>query len=257
MFSRAVSLRKPLLTAHLPRRLMTSVHDPQAGRIELICGPMFSGKTTELFRRLRRHERAGRSVLLLKFAGDSRYIDATASDGEGDSAHLSINDKSKSRNTEAVTHNNDRFAAIATDTISALLSPPLASASSSCSSNGAAVSAAAVTTNSADSAASAALEAARARLRAAEVVGVDEGQFFPDLALAAEALAAAGKTVVVAALDGDFRREPFPAVAALLPKVEAVSKILAVCKRCGADAPFSARYDAVALDIEEIMHNTL
>ena len=38
------------------------------GHIELICGPMFSGKSTELLRRLKRHEIAGNKIMRIKFA---------------------------------------------------------------------------------------------------------------------------------------------------------------------------------------------
>ena len=44
-----------------------------SGKIELIFGPMFSGKSTELHRRIRRHKIAGRSVLLVKYKDDTRY----------------------------------------------------------------------------------------------------------------------------------------------------------------------------------------
>lgn len=44
-----------------------------AGRLEVITGPMFSGKTEELLRRLRRAEIAGRSVILLRPEIDDRY----------------------------------------------------------------------------------------------------------------------------------------------------------------------------------------
>ena len=43
--------------------------------IEIIFGPMFSGKTTELLRRLRRYKIAKHKVLLIKFIGDNRYSD--------------------------------------------------------------------------------------------------------------------------------------------------------------------------------------
>ncbi|VDN44939.1 unnamed protein product, partial [Gongylonema pulchrum] len=45
------------------------------GRIEVIFGPMFSGKTTELLRRRRRHALANRSCKVVKYAGDTRYSD--------------------------------------------------------------------------------------------------------------------------------------------------------------------------------------
>ena len=47
------------------------------GHIELICGPMFSGKSTELLRRLKRYEIGGHRILRIKFAEDCRYsVDA-------------------------------------------------------------------------------------------------------------------------------------------------------------------------------------
>lgn len=51
----------------------------------------------------------------------------------------------------------------------------------------------------------------------ADVVGIDEGQFFPDVAQAAEQWAQAGKTVVIAGLDGDFRRQRFGGLVDLVP----------------------------------------
>ncbi|XP_025081411.1 thymidine kinase, cytosolic-like [Pomacea canaliculata] len=47
----------------------------QSGHIELIIGPMFSGKTTELIRRLKRYRVAQYGCLIVKYAGDTRYTD--------------------------------------------------------------------------------------------------------------------------------------------------------------------------------------
>ena len=41
---------------------------PQAGALELIIGPMFSGKSTELLRRVRRHAFARRSTIVVKYS---------------------------------------------------------------------------------------------------------------------------------------------------------------------------------------------
>ena len=46
---------------------------PGTGSIDLILGPMFSGKTTELIRRTQRHELAGRRVVVIKYIKDTRY----------------------------------------------------------------------------------------------------------------------------------------------------------------------------------------
>jgi thymidine kinase len=47
----------------------------QRGRIELIMGCMFAGKSTELLRRCRKHEITGKKVLKVKFSADNRYGD--------------------------------------------------------------------------------------------------------------------------------------------------------------------------------------
>ena len=45
----------------------------KVGAIELVLGPMFAGKSTELARRMRRHTAAQRRCLVLKYAKDARY----------------------------------------------------------------------------------------------------------------------------------------------------------------------------------------
>ena len=77
-----------------------------------------------------------------------------------------------------------------------------------------------------------------------DVVGVDEGQFLPDLGAVCDELAQRGVTVVVAALDGDFHRKPYASVVALLGKCESVCKLRAVCAKCKIrDASFTAKID--------------
>ena len=46
---------------------------PGCGSIELILGPMFSGKTTEMLRRAKRHQIAGLNCLVVKYDADKRY----------------------------------------------------------------------------------------------------------------------------------------------------------------------------------------
>lgn len=74
-----------------------------------------------------------------------------------------------------------------------------------------------------------------------DVIGVDEGQFFPDLVEFCETEANHGKTVIVAALDGTFQRKPFGRVLELVPLAESVTKLSAVCMICRKDAAFSRR----------------
>jgi thymidine kinase len=83
-------------------------------------------------------------------------------------------------------------------------------------------------------------------LRAVEdatiVVGVDEGQFFDEgLVEVAERLADAGKQVIIAGLDTDYLRRPFEPIPTLCGRAEFVSKLLAVCHRCGGPGLFTQR----------------
>ena len=64
------------------------------------------------------------------------------------------------------------------------------------------------------------------------VVGIDEGQFFPDLVEQCDLLASKGYVVVVAALDATSDRKPFGGVCDLVPKSEHVKKLQAVCMHC-------------------------
>ncbi len=47
-------------------------HNPNGGWLEVICGPMFSGKSEEMIRRLRRAEIAGQQVVIFKPRLDDR-----------------------------------------------------------------------------------------------------------------------------------------------------------------------------------------
>jgi len=76
----------------------------------------------------------------------------------------------------------------------------------------------------------------------AEVVGVDEAQFFDgELVPVCEELARAGKRVVCAGLDKDWRGEPFGLMPRLMAVAEFVTKQHAICVVCGNPANFSQR----------------
>ncbi|RYG55461.1 hypothetical protein EON66_05245 [archaeon] len=68
-----------------------------------------------------------------------------------------------------------------------------------------------------------------------------QGQFFPDVVECSEAMANAGKVVIIAALDGDYRRKPFGRVLELVPMAEKIDKLTAVCMSCFTDAAFTKR----------------
>jgi len=74
-----------------------------------------------------------------------------------------------------------------------------------------------------------------------DVIGIDEGHFFPDLDTFCENMANNGKVVIVSALSGDSNRENFPnsKIFQLIPKAEYVIKLSAICDICGKDASYS------------------
>lgn len=75
-----------------------------------------------------------------------------------------------------------------------------------------------------------------------QVVGVDEIQFFDDgIVGVCMQLADAGIRVIAAGLDQDYMRRPFGPMPALLSVAEEVSKMHAVCVRCGGIAHYSQR----------------
>jgi thymidine kinase len=140
---------------------------------------MFSGKSEEMIRRLRRAEIAGQRVAIFKPRIDDRF-DAT----------------------DVVSHAGARMRAIAVSSVAEL----------------------------------------QARARDAEVVGIDEVQFFePAVVETALELADRGVRVVVAGLDQDFRRLPFGPIPELLSHAEFVDKLQAVCHRCGGPATTTQR----------------
>ncbi len=58
-------------------------HPPTSGWIEIVCGSMFSGKTEELIRRLRRAQIARQEIQVFKPALDTRYAHRAISSHNG------------------------------------------------------------------------------------------------------------------------------------------------------------------------------
>jgi len=74
------------------------------------------------------------------------------------------------------------------------------------------------------------------------VIGIDEGQFFDEgLVEVVDNLAAMGAQVIVAGLDTDYLRRPFEPIPTLCDRAEYVTKVLAVCHRCGGPALYTQR----------------
>ena len=75
-----------------------------------------------------------------------------------------------------------------------------------------------------------------------QVVGFDESNFFgPELVDVAQQLADSGKQVIVAGLDTDYLGRPFPPMPDLLAVAESITKMLAICMRCGNPAKHTQR----------------
>ena len=75
-----------------------------------------------------------------------------------------------------------------------------------------------------------------------DVVAIDEVQFFDeDVVDICEYLADSGLRVMVAGLDKDFRGEPFGVLPDLITRAEFVTKLTAVCAKCGAPATRTQR----------------
>ncbi len=149
------------------------------GSIEVISGPMFSGKTEELIRRLRRAQIARLNVEIFKPKTDNRYDEVNI-----------------------VSHNATAIPSTPVENSSSIL---LLSSH-------------------------------------AQVVGIDEAQFFDDeLPNVCNMMANRGTRVIVAGLDMDYKGQPFGPVPALMAMAESVTKVHAVCVVCGNPALYSYR----------------
>jgi thymidine kinase len=149
------------------------------GSIEVITGSMFSGKTEELIRRLRRAQFAGLRVEIFKPSLDKRYSE-----------------------NRVVSHDDKSIISTPVDHASAIL---LLSGD-------------------------------------VDVVGIDEAQFFDNAVVeVCNKLADNGIRVVATGLDMDFMGNPFGPMPALLAIAEFVTKVHAICMRCGNLAQYSFR----------------
>ena len=158
--------------------------------LELILGPMFSGKTTELFRRVKRHTAANRRCLLVRYSRDNRYSEE-----------------------HAATHDREMMKASGTGALGDIL----------------------------------------ALCDGYDVIGIDEGQFYPDLVeVVSQDLLPRGKIVIIAALDGDFQRRPFGRVLELVPLANRVKKCNAICSFCHDEAGSFTRRISSETELEVI-----
>lgn len=148
------------------------------GRIELIFGPMFAGKTTELIRRIQRAEKANLKCILIKYSNDDRYSKDCIS-----------------------THDMAMLKATPTNKLTTLES----------------------------------------LCTKFDVIGIDEGQFFPDIIEFCESLVSLGKTLIIAGLDGTFQAKPFGNILNLISRCEKITKLSAICVETSNEASFTKR----------------
>ena len=161
----------------MTENLIGEAHRP--GRIEVVCGSMFSGKTEELIRRMKRAKFAKQKVEIFKPSIDTRYSDEDVVSHDQNSIHSTPIESSGS------------LLLLASDI---------------------------------------------------DVVGIDEAQFFDNgLVEVCNELANRGVRVIVAGLDMDFKGIPFGPIPALCAIADEVTKVHAICVRCGALAYVSHR----------------
>ena len=150
-----------------------------AGWIEVICGSMFSGKTEELMRRIRRAQIAKMDTIIFKPKVDDRYSPS----------HI-------------VSHNQMKLNSEIVETSDEILTIS----------------------------------------QKAEVIAIDEAQFFDDdIVEICKILAKQKKRVIVAGLDTDYRGEPFGPMPYLMCEADYVDKLRAICVKCGNPATYTQR----------------
>lgn len=151
----------------------------QPGRIEVVCGSMFSGKTEELIRRLKRAKIARQRVIIFKPDIDTRFS-----------------------KVDVVSHDHNSIASTPVKNSDSILKSAAGF----------------------------------------DVIGIDEAQFFDDkLVDVCNKLANQGIRVIIAGLDMDFRGEPFGPIPNLCAIADDVTKVHAICVKCGSLAYASHR----------------
>lgn len=84
-----------------------------------------------------------------------------------------------------------------------------------------------------------------------QVIGIDEAQFFPDAPEVITSWINMGITIIIAALDSNWMAKPFGRIAEIIAISDHVTKLNAVCMRCGKDASFTCKIGGSS-EIEEI-----
>lgn len=75
----------------------------------------------------------------------------------------------------------------------------------------------------------------------ADVICIDEFQFLKESVEIVDKWANQGKRVYIAGLSGDYKRRPFPNISKVISLAETITKLDAICQKCGATAPFTSK----------------
>ena len=74
-----------------------------------------------------------------------------------------------------------------------------------------------------------------------DVVLIDEGQFFVDLIEYCDKWTSMNISIVISALSGDYKKEPFEVISRMISKVDTIIPLKSICTICGDDASFTKR----------------
>lgn len=152
-------------------------------RVELIIGPMFSGKTTELIRRLSKYKSIDKNVFVIGHSLDKRYVSGN----------------------EICTHDKKKIQCFKTNRLNEILQLK--------------------------------------EYKEADVIGIDEAQFFKNIRQFILSIERHNKVLIIAGLDGNFKREPFCEIVNIIPLCDSVLKLNSMCsiKKDGTPAIFSKK----------------
>jgi thymidine kinase len=168
----------------------TQFINPTMGSITLIIGCMFSGKSTEIMRLIKRYKVLKKKILIINHKSDQRYATDSIS-----------------------THDQQQIECEMVDSLMPIKQTE--------------------------------------KYRESHVIVIEEAQFFTDLFdFTTGAADNDHKTVIVAGLSGDFNRNPFGDIQRLIPHAENITKLSALCVKCGDGtlAHFSKRIDVTNQD---------
>ena len=150
--------------------------------LHIIMGNMFSGKTSELIRQLKRQKIIGKQILVINSDKDTR-----------------------SSQPVLKTHDGVTFNCIKIDELSYLID--------------------------------------NHHFNTADVIGIDEAQFFKNLKGFVEHCLRVGKYIIITGLDGDYKQRKFGEILDCIPLADSVKKLHALCTTCndGTPGPFTVR----------------